>query len=315
MKSIIFLLMIVGMISCDHSFDLKEVDSQEKLVLYCFPSNQDTTIIQLSRSIPVGHKERLEKGVSDTSAIFMVNGEEQHIYWNETSTSTLPAQCYYIVKALGANDQIQFQAKVKNLPEIYAHTVIPTAFPLNTIKLIVKNRSNNILQVQIAFDDDIKTKDYYGVRIVKKETTKLDGKEEILYRNAELDLKNEPLLNDLSDLDQLFMFGNQYFRNLYIWSDDNIQGKNYTLHLNMDYQKNFSVDWNNYSYKVEYKICLYKFSPEFYFYLKAINSISNNNLSNHGFSPILYHYTNVVNGIGVLGGCQITETEWLKNVN
>ena len=111
------------------------------------------------------------------------------------------------------------------------------------------------------------------------------------------------------------MFSNRFFQNLYIWDDEKIPGKEYTVRLNMDYQKDYDVDWDNFSYREEYKIYLYKLSPEFYSYFKTLNNINNNDLGNHGLSPMLHHYTNVSNGIGVVGACQITETEWLKNVH
>lgn len=122
-------------------------------------------------------------------------------------------------------------------------------------------------------------------------------------------------MNNLSDLDEIFMFSNRFFQNLYIWDDEKIPGKEYTVRLNMDYQKDYDVDWDNFSYREEYKIYLYKLSPEFYSYFKTLNNINNNDLGNHGLSPMLHHYTNVSNGIGVVGACQITETEWLKNVH
>lgn len=315
MKKIICLILPAVLSSCTYHFELDEVDACEKLVLYCFPSNKDTTVIQLSKSVPVSKREPLDKCVRNADIHFTVNGKEQAIYWNEDSTSSLPAQCYYTLGKWGKNDCLRLQAASTGLPAITAQTVMPDNFPLKEVRLVRKGDSDNTLQVLVTFKDDGGTNDYYGIRLIKKEITTKDGDKNISFQSVEFDLKDEPLLNNLSDLDEIFMFSNRFFQNLYIWDDEKIPGKEYTVRLNMDYQKDYDVDWDNFSYREEYKIYLYKFSPEFYSYFKTLNNINNNDLGNHGLSPMLHHYTNVSNGIGVVGACQITETEWLKNVH
>lgn len=315
MKKIIYLILTAVLSSCTYHFELDEVDASEKLVLYCFPSNKDTTVIQLSKSVPVSKREPLDKSVRNADIHFTVNGKEQAIYWNEDSTSSLPAQCYYTLGKCGKNDCQQLQAASTGLPAITAQTVMPDNFPLKEVRLAPKGDSDNTLQVLVTFKDDGGTNDYYGIRLIKKEITTKDGDEDVSFQSVEFDLKDEPLLNNLSDLDEIFMFSNRFFQNLYIWDDEKIPGKEYTIRLNMDYQKDYDVDWDNFSYRAEYKIYLYKLSPEFYSYFKTLNNINNNDLGNHGLSPMLHHYTNVSNGIGVMGACQITETEWLKNVH
>ena len=315
MKKIIYLLLTVVLSSCNYQFELDGVDAGEKLVLYCFPSNNDTTVIQLSRSVPVNKKEPLDKNMRNADIHFTVNGEEQAIYWNEESTSLLPAQCYYTLGKWKQDDCLQLQANVKDMPVITAKTLMPASFPLGEIELLPKGGSEKLLQVRITFKDNATTSDYYGIRLVKKEITRSDGDENVSFNSVEFDLKDEPLLNSLSDLDEIFMFSDHFFQDLYIWDDAKIQGKEYTLRLNMDYQKDFDVDWARFSYSVQYKIYLYKLSPEFYNYFKALNNINNNDLGNHGFSSIIRHYTNVSGGIGVVGSCRVAETEWLKNVH
>ena len=64
---------------------------------------------------------------------------------------------------------------------------------------------------------------------------------------------------------------------------------------------------------IEFKIYLYKLSKEMYTYLKSLNRINNNDLGGYGLAPIRSHYTNVENGIGLLGGCNVYESEWISN--
>lgn len=315
MKKIIYLILAAVLSSCSYHIELDEVYASEKLVLYCFPSNKDTTVIQLSRSVPVGKREPQDKSVRNADIHFTVNGKEQAIYWNEDSTSSLPAQCYYTLGKWGQNDCLQLQVASTGLPAITAQTVIPDNFPLKEIRLAPKVSSENTLQVFVTFKDDEGTNDYYGIRMIKKVIRTEDNEDDVSFHSVEFDLKGEPLLDNQSDLDEIFMLSNRFFRELYIWSDNKIQGKEYTLRLNMNYQEDYEYEWDNSSYREEYKIYLYKLSPEFYNYFKTLNNINNNDLGNHGLSPMFHHYTNVSNGIGVVGACQITETEWLKNVH
>ena len=288
MKKIIYLILAAILSSCTYHFELDEVDASEKLVLYCFPSNKDTTVIQLSKSVPVSKREPLDKSVRNADIHFTVNGKEQAIYWNEDSTSSLPAQCYYTLGKWGKNDCLQLQAASTGLPAITAQTVMPDNFPLKEIRLAPKGDSDNTLQVLVTFKDDGGTNDYYGIRLIKKEITTKDGDEDVSFQSVEFDLKDEPLLNNLSDLDEIFMFSNRFFQNLYIWDDEKIPGKEYTVRLNMDYQKDYDVDWDNFSYREEYKIYLYKLSPEFYSYFKTLNNINNNDGSSSNLVVISF---------------------------
>ena len=94
-----------------------------------------------------------------------------------------------------------------------------------------------------------------------------DGVENSSLESVEFDLKDEPLLNNSADLDEIFIFSNEYSQNLYIWDDEKIQGQEYTLHLAMDYQEDYDSEWSDHTYKAEYKIYLYTLSAEFFKYL------------------------------------------------
>lgn len=50
-----------------------------------------------------------------------------------------------------------------------------------------------------------------------------------------------------------------------------------------------------------------------YTYLEALNRIQNNDLGKYGLAPIRSHYTNVENGIGLLGGCNVYESDWISS--
>lgn len=318
MRKIIYpllILLITCLVSCTYHLDLDTAAAKEKLVLYCFPSNSDTTVIQLSKSIPVGLNGKGEANLRNAEVSFSVNGKEQEVYWNEDSTALLPAQCYYTLGKYAKEDIVRIKTCMEGLPSIIAQTSMPGEFPLKAIHLVPSEEEEGVLHVQLTFRDNPATKDYYGIRLMKKEVSMTDGVENSSLESVEFDLKNEPLLNNSADLDKIFIFSNEYSQNLYIWDDEKIQGQEYTLHLAMDYQEDYDSEWSDHTYKAEYKIYLYTLSAEFFKYLDSLNKINKNGVGNHGFSPIIYQFSNVEGGIGVVGGCQIIETEWLKNVS
>lgn len=210
------------MACCSYHLDLDTVDAKEKLVMYCFPSNSDTISIQLSRSIPVGQNKKGDASVRNAEVRFTVNGKEKNVYWNEASTSSLPAQCYYTSGKWSKNDIVRVKASVEGLPAIAAQTSIPDEFPLKAIRLIPSEESENVLQVQVTFQDNAATKDYYGIRLIKKEVSKTEAGEVSSLESVNFDFKKEPLLNDFADLDDIFLPSNESFQNLYVWDDENI---------------------------------------------------------------------------------------------
>lgn len=88
-----------------------------------------------------------------------------------------------------------------------------------------------------------------------------------------------------------------------------VNGKEYTLNVGTAQYPGSKDEYQKETY--EFKIFLYKLSEELYKYIKSINDINNNKLGNYGLAPIRSHFTNIENGIGILGGCNIYESEWL----
>lgn len=322
-----YLLICIVLCSCHYEFELDDLNTSEKLVLYCMPcADRDTTLIQLSKSRPVSQKGTAAH-VSDARISFTVNGEEQTVHRAETELPSVPARCYYVIGRWKENDVIRMEAEADGLPPVSAQTTIPAGFPLEKVSLMLKPTDySSTLQFCVTFRDPSETDNYYGIRLMEEVyheymETDEDGlphlkKETNCYVIAP-DLDDEPLLNNQSGLNEIFDMSNNYLEDLYIWSDELIQGKEYTLRLNTYYRPDYeSDDDSEYTRSLthRYKASLYALSPEMYRFLKSLNEVHNNELGTAGLAPIRSHYTNVKNGIGVLGGCRIMGTEWMKNL-
>lgn len=74
--------------ACNNEVDVEVLKGESKLVLYCFPNTEhDTTIIDLSRSIPASANVRdLAEGnfsVSRARVTYRVNGTERPVMFAE----------------------------------------------------------------------------------------------------------------------------------------------------------------------------------------------------------------------------------------
>lgn len=319
--SYILLTMYIGLLSsCTYHFELDDVGASSKLVLYSYPGSADTTVVHLSRSLPVSQKGELVRGLKGADVHLSVNGEAVPLAWTDDSIPGVPAQSYYAVKAYEDGDKVNITAAVEGMKTVSSATVVPSLFPLTSIKLAHKDDSPSQCQFRIHFTDHALTKDYYALKVERKQLFWNDGKYSEESNTLALNLDDEPLLNTSSGLDDILMIENGFYRNLYYWDDTKIQGKSYTLRLNTYYETDYEDDFitpegvEHIKCQVKYRISLYSLSEEFYRYLKSLNDQKNNGLGNSELAPIHSTYTNVSNGIGVVGGCRMFRTEWIDNL-
>lgn len=316
MRNTSLLLLFIFIVSCSYDFDLGDMDATAKLVLYCMPNaNSDTTLIQLYRSLPVAQQRKAGKEISNAHITFTVNGKEQTVHYAEIDKYFVRAGCYYVIGRWKETDIIRVSAEADGLPAVCAETTIPTSFPLKKVDMVLKQNIDNKLQFRITFQDKGK-ESFYGIRIVKKVVYEdlIENENSSIYTETlDLELDDEPLLNNKTGLDATFDYSTNFYQYLYIWSNEQILNREYTLRLNTFYSADWEADkWSSSSLHTFYKMYFYMLSPELYKYLKSLNDMKNNELGNKGLAPIRSNYTNIENGIGVLGSCQITETEWLK---
>lgn len=309
--------------SCSYDFELDDMNATEKLVLYCMPcADRDTTLIQLYRSRPVTPKGIADRPLTDIRIAFSVNGEEQAVHYAETSLPTVPAGCYYVLGRWNEADRIHLRAEADGLPAVHAETTVPVSVPLRQVEMKQKREASKKLQFRITFRDDATTSDYYGLRIVKRTLYRNIIDDSVIRTTDDallLETGDEPLLNDKTGLNATIDLPESFYQNLYIWNDRKIQGREYTLRLSTYYTMDYASIWDynegySSSYATLYKVYLYRFSPEMYHYLKSLNDIRNNELGSKGLADIRCSYTNVANGIGVLGSCRMAETGWMQNL-
>lgn len=305
--------------SCVYHFDLDEAGGIPKLVVYSYPGSGDTTVVRLSRSLPVTGKGEIVSGLTGTDVRLEVNGTPVGLLWTDKALPGVPAKSYYAVQRYEEGDCIRLTASAEGLETVSSVTTIPAPFPLNSVHMERKPSDPSTLQFQINFTDEASTVNYYAVTVKERAKYWKDGDSRVYYDKeytAYMDWDDEPLLKVSAGLDEILMGDYTYYEQLYIWSDEKIQGKNYTLRLNKTYISDYetSIQDEVYTNRKQYKVCLYSLSEEFYHYLKSMNEQVNNKLGESELAPVRPTYTNVANGLGLVGGCRMIQTEWMDSV-
>ena len=70
----IYILAALSLTACKDDFDINKIQSNSKLILYCMPTVGDTTVIRLTRSLPVNTKGSITP-VTTAHVDYTVNGK------------------------------------------------------------------------------------------------------------------------------------------------------------------------------------------------------------------------------------------------
>lgn len=308
------MLLCLTLISCKDDFDIQKLQDYPRLVVYCFPTDGDTTLVAVARSLPVasvkGYIDALSREKVDAHIIYKVNGveqtvkrianeEEAQLFTRSTNSSVLSQLVgqYYVVGKQKAGDKISLQVSAPDFSSVSASTYIPekVGVELGDVKLEMKSSDGyntiTIDRIEAVFHDNPSSEDYYSVKL-KLQTKEASNSQTLL-------TENEPLLNNRTKLDDDFGMDNyEYFDNAYIFNDRTINGKTYTLHL--DVHSNYS------SYGFSYVVDLYKVTPDYYRFLKSINDAQSNSWADVGLMQVTPTYSNVKGGFGVVAGYNIS---------
>ena len=330
-KLFVGLVGIVILIGCKDSFDMGDLQEEAKLVVNCFPSSEDTTWIEVTHSIPVikGSEKNqwndfLE--VNNAQVVYKVNGEQRTVEWKDRIYDKWNMPCtqarYYVAGSHHVGDRVEVEVSAPGYASVRAKTVVSEAVPVK-LQSLVKTKaydsklgeSIDVYQLSATFTDPAATEDYYAVRVRCKhyhDGTAGDQRPDSLYSHPKILIMSEPLLKPMSELDSDFGFSNSFYQSFCIFSDTDINGQTYTLHLNLS-TRHIQYPLDTYTSRpVCYQVQLYHLTPEMYRYMKSINDIDNNELAKVGFSMIQPTYSNVDGGLGIVSAYNVSESGWLQ---
>lgn len=189
MKRILYFLLITFfLVSCKDDFDISKLQDSPRLVVYCFPAEGDTTLIAVTKSVPVaeakGDRYALVSGQPvDAHIVYKVDGVEYPIkkieseeearhfcYYTGEHTLELMKGQYYAVGHQQAGNHISVEVSAAGFEPVSASTEIPQKMETQIDRIKVAEwdeTSSDVNQVEMSFADEGSSKDYYAVKVNK----------------------------------------------------------------------------------------------------------------------------------------------------
>lgn len=183
----LFLMLGLSLASCEDEFDINKLQDEPKLLVYCFPTECDSTVIAVYRTVPVStdspNTDRMAREVVEAHIIYKVNGVEMPVKRiteeDCARLSTDPehpdnrlAGQYCAIAPQRAGDRIDVEVRAEGLPAASASTHIP-----EKVEAEIDDVTDNfqelddhhfVSRMAATFADDGSTKDYYMVRMDEK---------------------------------------------------------------------------------------------------------------------------------------------------
>lgn len=170
--------------ACENDFDMDKLHSDPMLAVYCFPTEGDTTVITVLRTVPVttgvSNPDTLAHKPVDAHVVYRVNGREMPV--RRITQADLPHLSadadrltqgllghYCAIAPQQAGDRIELEVRTQGLPTATASTHIPARVEarIDTVEQDVHPDGSyyTVNRMNATFADNESTKDYYMVRI------------------------------------------------------------------------------------------------------------------------------------------------------
>lgn len=187
-KLLYFLLVSLVLVSCKDDFDISKLQDTSRLVVYSFPTASDTTLVIVTKSVPVatakGDRYSITRQSVDAHIIYKVNGVEQSVKKIETEEDARRFDYYhiiddgfdqqmigqyYVVGKQKKGDNITLEVSADGFPSVSAATYIPQSVKIGIDELSFEKVSSDqsLDNVLASFIDDGASKDYYSVMVQK----------------------------------------------------------------------------------------------------------------------------------------------------
>lgn len=183
MKRILYFLMLsLSLVSCKDDFDISKLRDSAKLVVYSFPTEGDSTLVIVTKSVPVstakGFRENLVSQTVDAHIIYKVNGiecpvkriESEEESFHFCSSNILMIGQYYAVGHQKSGDNIQIEVSADGFQSVSASTYIPQSVDIQVEGMSIAQEKKDYFTYQLdnvlaSFQDNGSSRDYYSVKV------------------------------------------------------------------------------------------------------------------------------------------------------
>lgn len=307
MKTILYILLGISLTACLTEVDLSDLRESPRLVVNGVAVAGEPLRLSVTRTwfYTDDHPNVV---IPDATVRLYVNDHyEETIPFVPGDTLFNAVGSYQAAFVPDVSDRLRLEVSAPGYEAIHAETVIPQASKLLEAKATreVSTTDSTVKRVlySISFQDAVEEDDYYLFRL---EEGNLINEVDSMYswRVLYLDYAEEPLfVQSASALDQILF--SQYLSGYdgRVFSDESINGKNYTIRL----QTNVSEATKR------LRVRLYAISADYYRYLKTLQDQSDRSFANHlidaGLADPIRVYSNIDGGLGIFGGCTPNRVE------
>lgn len=310
----IMCIMLFFFCDCQKEFDVREPTDTE-LCLICFPGRQDTTVIQLYNTVPIGGRYEGTPFLNNASLAYAVNSVSKEVKYASSTMGSIPQGCWFVEVDHKSGDYVEIIANTIECEMIKASTIIPPPPP--DFEFECTNSAGAILTIR--FDDDQTTADYYGIALICERT---------IYKSGDCftEVKNLNLVTDGYGTHEISVIRDHYdvgFTGSFlwprisdnygvrIWPDTIISGNKAVLSARFG-SGYFDIEPDNSQETRRYKVRLYRFTEDFYKHIVALNYQVFNDYATYGIAPMMPSYTNVEGGCGIFAGWSMRDSDWFE---
>lgn len=150
--------------SCQDHFDINQLEGKQQLLVYCFPSDIDSTDIQVSATMPFSNIYEMPKGINIHC---YVNGKEETTRYLRNDDSDEWNKFIYRLSVIPKEgDEIKIVVETENLGSASCSTTIPSSPTIDSISARpIQIDGDKYQQICINMKNFKREKSYYAVKV------------------------------------------------------------------------------------------------------------------------------------------------------
>lgn len=281
--------------ACRDTVCLDQLQKENTLVVYAFPTTRDTIPIMVSVAKAMN---RQQQGLCCIQIRCTVNGaDDRLIYLGTENYDGFPVASFFAIGKHQVGDSIVISARSQDFAEARGTTIIPPPGKIGGCQIdTILYKGNNYTQLRLEIQPSSASR-YYAVRLEGWNVLD-EGIEEKEYKKVETTL--EPLLNYYTDSDIEFGTWNDYYHRMYTFEKPETEP--FYIRLCTTERR----------YTSAYRTQLFSLSPEFFLLLKSLNDTDNNDIGKYGMAFVRPTFSNVIGGYGCVAAYTNVNSEWMK---
>ena len=233
---------------------------------------------------------------------------------------------------------LKIKASATGMEDVHGVAIVPFKPKLNiscspfdyTEHIWGDSWTTHYLKIDIDVEDRENETGYYAVQILQKshqyceftEEAKAEGNMDYDYVSTQSITPENLNISSFDDVEdnEGITIGYDGYRLAYYWSGamrlytaEELENTTLYLRAYPDEENRTSQYITRSGHTSQYKVKVFRVSPEIYRYAKAYNLERNNDLAAMGLAPVNFTYSNIVGGSGFFGALSSTESEWIAN--